>query len=207
MDLTRPLTSLVRTRDAAVLETLAGTEGALSMSGIWRLGAPGSRQGLYPVIDRLVEHGLVIAESTDHMTTYRLNREHLLVPAVLIAVAARRELFARLGIEISHLEPRPLYAAVFGSVARRESRPDSDIDLCVVVPDDVDTSSDVWADQMRDLEDRVFSWTGNRLEPLIFTISGLERIADESVIASIRTDGVTLLGTSLESLLPTSAQT
>lgn len=202
MDLTSPLGSLVRTRDAAVLEALAGTEGALSMSGIWRLGSPGSRQGLYPVVDRLVEHGLVLAEKTDHLTTYRLNRDHLLAPSVLSAVAARRELFARLRAEMSKLEPRPVYAAIYGSVARRESRPDSDIDLCVVLPDDVDTSGDMWSDQIHKLEDRVFSWTGNRLEYLVLTVSDLERIVSEPVIASIRTEAVSLVGTSLDDLLP-----
>lgn len=201
MDLSHPISSLIRTRDAAVLEVLAGTEGALTMSQIWRLAEPGSRQGLYPVMDHLVTHGLVTADQVGHVTAYKLNRDHLLTPAISAVTNARRELITRLGEAVSNLQPAPVYAAVFGSVARREAGPESDIDLCLVVPGDVDIHSDDWTHQILELEDRVLSWTGNRLEPLIFKAADLGRIAEEPIISSIRKDGLTLIGTSFDKVL------
>ena len=85
MDLNHPLRSLVPSMDGVALGVLAGTEGALGVSRIHSLGGHGSRPGIAKVLDRLVEHGLVIAEPTNKGFQYRLNREHLLAPAVIAA--------------------------------------------------------------------------------------------------------------------------
>lgn len=196
VDLTSPLRSLTPSLESAVLEVLAGTESGLNAVQIARLARRGTRTGQRPVLERLVEHGLVIADPANTGFLYRLNRDHVLTPAVLSAVGARVEVLERLTRACEQLEPVPVHASVFGSFARREAGPESDIDLMLVVSDDVDTHETAWADQMRDLEDRVLAWTGNRLQSLIFTRARLAQVvhAGEPIASTWSADAVTLIG-------------
>ena len=202
MDLTSPLQSLVPTLDSAVLEVLAGTESGLSATQIARLATRGSRQGQALVLDRLVEHGLVIAEPANRGYLYRLNRDHVLADAVLSACRARGTVLDRLREAVKGLDPEPVHVSVFGSFARREAGPDSDIDLLVVLPAPP-ASETGWSDQLQRLADRVLSWTGNRLECLTFTVDELRAVAarGERIVASIRDHGVTLSGAQMDIVL------
>lgn len=206
MDLRHPLRSLVPSLDSAVLEVLAGTESGLGTSQVRRLSGRGSWTGHQNVLDRLVEHGLVLSEPTNHGSTYRLNRDHLLAPAVLAAVAVRRDLLERLRGAIAELDPQPEHASVFGSFARAEGTAHSDIDLFLVMPEGYDEAESTWDEQLRKIEDRVLGWTGNRLEVLVFTPSHLEAVvaAGEPVIDSVRDEAVTLHGPGVDTVLPRS---
>lgn len=203
MDLTTPLQSLIPSVDSAALTVLAGTESALGQSQIYRLAPRGTRRGLGVVLDRLVEHGLVVAEATNHGYVYRLNRDHVLAPAVLAAAGARQEFLHRLMDACARLRPLVVSAALFGSVARRQSRPDSDVDLLLVVADDTDTDEATWSDQVRHLEAQVLAWSGNRLEIVTVTRTHLADLvaAGEPVVGSWRDDALTLAGTDLPRLL------
>src|SRR5664279_3861208 len=124
VDLTSPLRTLAPSLESAILEVLAGTESALSASTIARLSRRGTRQGQWTVLTRLVGHGLVLADPSSTGSLYRLNREHVLAPAVLSAVAARQEVLRRLTAAVANLGP-VASAAVYGSFARREAEEDS----------------------------------------------------------------------------------
>lgn len=202
MDLSSPLRSLIPTLDSAVLEVLAGTESALSLSQISRLAPRGSRPGLALVLERLVEHGLVVATPANRGSLYRLNRDHVLAEAVLSAQRARVTILARLTEAVEALTPRPVHASVFGSFARREASPGSDIDLLVVLPVEA-TLDDAWYAQLRGLGDQVLGWTGNRLEHLVLTEDELARVVarEEPIVDSWLADSVTVTGTPVESLL------
>ncbi len=196
MDLSSPLRSLVPSLDSAVLEVLCRTEAGLSAVQISRLSARGTRPGQRPVLDRLVQHGLVIADRANTGFLYRLNREHVLAPLVLVAVDIRREVFDRLRSACSRLNPRPVHASVYGSFARREGGPESDIDLMLILPSDVDTHDDLWVDQVRVLEGEVLGWTGNRLQALTFTESRFSDVIGdgEPLVQTWSADAVPLLG-------------
>lgn len=203
MNLTSPLDSLVPSMEGVVLEVLAGTHSALGPTRIHELGHRGSRAGISLALGRLVDQGLVLAEPTNYGHTYRLNRDHVLAPAVLVAVGAREEFLRRLTTACQSLGPAPLSAAVYGSVARRESGDESDIDLLIVVDDVVDRHAPAWTDQTDDLIQRARSWTGNRLEPIVVGathLAGLAAAGDPLTI-SLREDALTLMGRDLRDLL------
>ncbi|MDR1189108.1 MAG: nucleotidyltransferase domain-containing protein [Bifidobacteriaceae bacterium] len=204
MDLTAPLQSLVPSVDAAALHVLAGVEGALGESQIHRLAPRGSRRGLGLALSRLAQHGLVIAEPTNHGYRYRLNREHVLAASVLAAARARQEFIERLSSACERLLPAVVCAALFGSVARRESGPGSDVDLLLVLPDGADTDGLAWQEQMRGLREQVLAWTGNRLETITVTPARLATLvaASEPICESWRTDAVTIIGKNLRQVLP-----
>ncbi|WP_240641215.1 nucleotidyltransferase domain-containing protein [Nocardioides ferulae] len=181
---------------------LAGTESALGVSQIHRLARRGARSGVHRVLDRLTEHGLVAAEGTNLGFVYRLNRDHVLAPAVLSAVSARAEFYKRLTRACEALSPSVTTAALFGSTARRESGVESDIDVLIVIDDD-SIRSDAWEGQVRHLEDQVLAWTGNRLECLTLDREHLREAvrSGEPIVKSWQEDAVTLAGVSLPTLI------
>jgi predicted nucleotidyltransferase len=201
MDVSSPLRSLVPSLDSAVLEVLSRSESSFGPTQIARLAGRGSRPGIQLVLDRLVEHGLVIANPTNRGYMYRLNRDHLLTPAVLSAVSVRHELLVRLTSAVHGLIPRPVHASVFGSFARGGGDQDSDIDLFLLVEAGFDAEPN-WASQMRQLEDRVLGWTGNRLEMLTLDRDSLAAAVQRSerIVEELRTDAIVLLGPDIESL-------
>lgn len=203
MDLAHPLRSLVPSLDSAVLEVLARTESGLSATQITRLSHRGTRAGQRPVLDRLVEHGLVVADpsSTGHL--YRLNRGHLLADAVLSAARARSTLLERLAAACLALRPAPIHASVFGSVARGEGGAESDVDLMLVMDADADLATDDWDEQLRSLEDSVHLWTGNRLETVVLDHTRLRAAAHrgELLMRTWSRDARTLIGPTPDELL------
>lgn len=196
MDLTSPLRTLIPSLDSAVLEVLAGTSSGLSATQIARLSDRGTRGGQHAVLNRLVEHGVVIAEPANTGFLYRLNRDHLLAPSILAAVSANAELFSRLALACQNLTPVPIHASVFGSYARAQATPTSDIDLMLVIDDGVDQHGEHWTAQVEDLEDRVLRWTGNRLETLVLSVGRLREVvqAGEPLVETWSADARTLLG-------------
>lgn len=134
---------------------------------------------------------------------YRLNRKHILTPAILLAADSRRTLIQRLTQACGGLSPSPLSVSLFGSVARNDSTPHSDIDMLIIVNEDLDHDLDNWIDQLSDLALNVEGWTGNRLEAITHSFSHLAELvqADEPIVDSWRHDAVTLFGTDIHTLL------
>ena len=196
-----PLRSLVPSLDSAVLEVLSRSESGFGPTQVARLAGRGSRAGIQLVLDRLAEHGLVLAEPTNRGSMYRLNRDHLLTPAVLAAVAVRRELLTRLTAAVRALDPQPVHASVFGSFARGDGDQDSDIDLFLLTEAEL-AADPGWERQLRQLEDDVHGWTGNRLELVLLDRHGLGDAVrrGEALVAELRTDAVVLLGPDIAKL-------
>ena len=90
------------------------------------------------ILASLAEQGLADVERVGRSDLYQLNREHSLFPPLhtLFAEerAVQRELERFLRRRLRALVAGVEEAYLFGSVARRESRVGSDIDLAVVVP-------------------------------------------------------------------------
>lgn len=90
------------------------------------------------VLASLTEAGLTSMRRAGRAELYQLNREHLLYPTLHqlfldeanVANALEQFLRKRLSTRVDGVRE----AYIFGSVARRESRPGSDIDLAVVAP-------------------------------------------------------------------------
>jgi predicted nucleotidyltransferase len=205
VDLAYPLRSLIPSLDSAVLEVLAGTESGLSASQIARLSVRGTRAGQAAVLDRLVQHGLVVAQKANTGYLFQLNRAHVLSPAVLSAVGVRKEFLDRLTAAAAALDPEPLSAALYGSFPRREAGPDSDVDMLLVLDDTFDWHADAWQAQLGDLEQQVLAWTGNRLEVLQLSARQLADAvsAREPLMQSLRDEAVTLQGRDVAELLAT----
>jgi predicted nucleotidyltransferase len=184
--------------DGDVLNMLAQAPDASFTSGqvqrmiardpIRRRSLPVIRQAL----QRLAGQGIVTADSTGTAPTYRFNAEHIAAPAVRDLARLRTLLLDRLTTTVEAWDVPPVYGAMFGSAARGEMRPDSDIDLLLIRPDESD--EDTWEAQTLDLGLAIRRWTGNPAELLVFTEMEVANHADERVLHDVVRDGLTFAG-------------
>lgn len=209
MDLGQPLSSLIPSVDGDVLTVLARTEAPLTGRKIATLARRGSQPTVQTILDRLVEHGIVTTQPAGPSVLYTLNRDHLLAHAVITAAKARATLLTRLTEAIEGWPEPALHTSLFGSVARGEARPDSDIDILVIRPSGVSADKPTWAAQLANLEERVLKWTGNRLAWFETDQPGLDKATSdgEPLLNSLRVDGLHLTGLPLAQLATPASDT
>ena len=189
MLLQRPFTAITPTLDGPVLQVLAGADSRFSVSQVTRLVGDASAAGVRKALNRLVGQGMVLRESDGVAYLYRLNRNHLLAgPALEIARVG--ETLREWTAEHAHtwVVP-PLLLALFGSAARGQMQPDSDLDV-LAIADDPD---DQWHDDLGRLCAAMTAWTGNDTRPLVLTVAELHA-EHEPVVAEIGRDARVLFG-------------
>ena len=90
--------------------------------------------------------------------------------------------------------------ALYGSVARGDSRPDSDIDLLVVFPDDVPRGER--DNFITNLGDNVRQWTGN--DPQVYDLTHdqlrQQTAREDPIVASWKAEAITLVGPAIQEL-------
>lgn len=125
-----------------------------------RLAHPRTAQ----ILPALTALGVTKLQRAGRADLYQLNRQHLLFPVLheLFSreAAVQSELEAFLRKRLPAVVPAVQEAYLFGSVARGESRPGSDIDLAVVVPK---ASASAAEDALTALADEVRTRFGNDL--------------------------------------------
>ena len=132
MDLTDPTRALTPTLDGPVLAVLARAGRPLTVGEIAQQAVRGSEIGIRRSVARLVDQGLVMATQMGRNLVHELNRDHVAARAALALADLRLELWKRLRETLSEWTEQPVHAAVFGSAARGDGGPDSDIDLLLV---------------------------------------------------------------------------
>lgn len=193
MDLTDPTRSVTATLDGPVLAVLALAGKPLTAGDVAAQMPRGSEIGVRRSLERLVGQGIVRATQMGRNRVHELNRDHVAAPVAELLAGLRLEAWKRLRATLKAWNPRPVYACVFGSAARGDGGPDSDIDVLLVhqpFPGDADprrrvgtisaqvaghahefmsmqlTSRQVnkWRRQVDELHDLVRAWTGNPLQ-------------------------------------------
>ena len=199
MDLESPLRTIASPVEAEVLRVLAGADADFSSSQVHRLIGSASPYGVRKALARLADSGLVLSLTQGNWTLWRGNRHHVLWPSIELAVDARRALVSRLRDQFA--ERNELLVYLYGSFARRSATPESDIDILIVYPDDVE--HDALVDFAHNLSQQVLAWTGNEGHVNSVTRSWLSAAIDggDSVVMSIRQDAVALIGPEFEQLI------
>ncbi len=202
MDISNPLRSLAPTIEGDVLAVLVRSRMALTGRRIHELAGRSYTQ-VRAVLHRLEAHGLVDAEALGAAVAYSFNREHVLAPAVESASAAGGEVERRLRAAFEAWTPAPAAVVLFGSFARRDGGPDSDVDVLLIRPDDIAEGDDAWTAQRYDLARRLERWTGNSTQIIELTSAELDRAIEQGddLVAAVRRDGYVLVGQMLRSLL------
>ncbi len=202
MDWGNPLRSVAPTVDADVLAVLVRTHEPVTGNQLARLAGRSYAQ-VRAVVGRLVAEGVVVSDIHGRTYTFRLNRDHVLVPGLLAIISAPSTIQAAIAEDLEMWDPSPEFVAVFGSAARRTATRDSDIDLLVVRRDSVDVDNEVWRNQIGDLVRIVEVRTGNRVQ--LVELAHMELVegidTDQPLIRSLRRDGRTLYGGDLSARL------
>ena len=134
VDLTDPTRAITPTLDGPILAALASAGRPLTVGEIAADVPRGSEIGVRKAVARLVDQGIVTATQMGRNLVHELNRDHVAAPAAIALAGLRTELWKRLRESLGGWALKPVHAAVFGSAARREGGPESDIDLLLVHP-------------------------------------------------------------------------
>lgn len=146
--------------------------------------------------------GLVLAEPAPPSWLYRANLDHLAMPALRALYGLDDELRTRMADHVAGWRLPPVSVIVFGSVARGEVTPGSDIDVLVVRPDGAEPDQVTWEQQVAALADRLQRWTGAAASVLEMSRSeAIQGVADrEPFLVEADRDGWLIAGESLSDL-------
>jgi predicted nucleotidyltransferase len=133
-----------------------------------------SHMQVYRNLDDLKAHGIVTKKRVGAAYVYALNEKNVLVKEVL------NTLFQKEGKLLGDILKAVLLGkagdmlsvVVFGSAAKGEERPASDIDIFILTRNE--SSSNSVNDFLSDAELRFHEQTGNRLSPIVMTITELK---------------------------------
>ncbi len=195
MDFRRPLQAVTPTLDGDVLSVLARAEAEMTGRELQRVLGRGSHQGIRNAADRLAEQGVVARRSAGNANLYQLNRDHVAASWIEGLASLPGQLLDRLRDAINGWEQRPVLVVLFGSVARGEATPESDLDLLVVRPADCEPDDQVWQEQLSKLRAHATAWTGNDTRVLELGEQELTAGEPQQVLADAARDGIELYGT------------
>jgi predicted nucleotidyltransferase len=203
MDLARPYAAFGPTLDPGILTVLAGTTRPLTGREVSRLLGRASHSGVIAALERLVDQGVVEREEAGRAFLFTLNREHLATPAVELLANLREELLRRIRDAVDSWVVKAPHLSLFGSAARGEGGPDSDIDLFLVRDDAIESREPLWREQVDLLAWQVERWTGNPARIIELEQRELATLRKERppVVEELLTDAICLIGSDVSTLL------
>jgi predicted nucleotidyltransferase len=204
VDYRRPVESLIPGVSGRVLGVLAKASTELTMRAVAEL-ADVSPQQASVVIGKLVELGVVDRRDVGPASLVRLDPQNLAAQTVLSIAALHRSGLEHLTKLASAIVPPPASLVVYGSFARGEAGPDSDVDILVVRPAGVPADSDVWTDSLGQWVDRASRALGNPVNLVEVAAEELPSLlgrAGSSVWHYAAREGIVLAGSPLPELTP-----
>lgn len=201
MDFVRPIEAIVPGAHGRVLAVLADTTAELNLRTIAQLAGVSQAQASR-VLPGLVELGVVERREVPPASLFRLVPEHVASRALLALARSTDTVLDEVGRLAASLPHAPMSIIIFGSFTRREAGPDSDIDVLVVRPADVDEDDEDWATSLEEWRGDVRRLAGNPVEVLeVSTDEAAARVAGRSPLwAEIRRDGRVVHGLDLDDL-------
>lgn len=191
VDLSDPTRAVTATLDGPVLAVLAAAGRPMTVGDVATRTARGSEIGVRRSLARLVDQGIVRATEVGRNRVHELNREHIAAPIAMRLSELRLELWKRFRETLAGWRVRPTYSCAFGSAARGDGGPESDIDVLLVhppfpgekrlgrslslrdifgalvdmtIPVVTEADAEIWRIQVDDLRTLVSRWTGNHLQ-------------------------------------------
>lgn len=184
-----PETLLTSPARVAVLKTLLAAHGrewsGRELARAAGVSAPQTMEALY----RLYDEGLLRQKRTGRTSLWTLDTGHFLAnqlqPLVNVDRTAKQSLVRALeaGLKGSGASD----AILFGSVARGDEDPNSDVDLLVVFPNA--RRARAWRTRLRDLEVEILGRFGNPLQTLVYTATQVGKGARQRIYETARREG------------------
>lgn len=201
MDFVRPVEALIPGVQGRILAVLAETTAELNLRTIARLAGVSTAQASR-VLPGLVELGLVERREAPPSSLFRLVRLHVAARPLLSLARARDEVIEEMGRAVRDLPVMPISVILFGSFARGEADPESDIDALFVRPAQIEESDEEWSASVEHWREAVRRMTGNRVEVLeVGSGEVATRLRQrQQVWRDIRRDGLVLHGARIDQL-------
>lgn len=190
MDTARPYTDVLPGPRGRLLATLVQLEAPVTVRALARY-ADVSPQGALSYVNALANAGILSSERVGAALMVSLNRQHLAADPLVALVRTRARLIERLSEELS--EWRELAGAwLFGSTARGDGGPDSDMDLLLVAKST--TENNEWTEATSRLRERAGLWTGNEVQLIEHTKRSFASLVESEnpLVAAIRAEGIPL---------------
>jgi DNA-binding transcriptional ArsR family regulator len=195
MDFAHPIQAIIPGAQGRVLAVLAEVTTDLNLRTIARLS------GLSPahvsrVLHRLVELGLVERRDVGGAALFRLVAEHMAGRVVLTLARAREGVVAELSQAATELQPPAAGIVLFGSFARGEAGPGSDLDVLVVRPAGIDSEDEAWGSSLERWRRHATRLTGNPVQVIEVGEEEVTKLARSrrSVWEAVRVEGVVIAG-------------
>ena len=202
MDLTHPEYAILGENRARILYRLAVLGEPTSGRRIHQLSGVASLRTTQRILGELVDVGLVDVQPVGAANAYTLNRAHVLwepIERILAIPATTEGEIAK--IVGAAVRGHAASTAIYGSYARGEAGPASDIDILVVWEPGV--SQDQAAGILDKLAEQIRKLTGNRAQLFPVNREELDRLVGRAdpFVESLRQDARTLTGIEIKGLL------
>ena len=197
----RALDEIFRTwSNVAVLRALIDTNTGFSGNEVARVAGMNPRSA-FKALTSLEELGIVnrVVGGRDHIFT--LNREHLLVQEIILKIYSIENKFMdEILRTLSTILKKHVYSAViFGSVARKEEKSLSDLDICCIVNSPLELL--FVRDLLNKKSSMLYKKFGIKLAPVIFLKDAFLRKKKSKLIKDIVGEGILITGKSLRGLI------
>lgn len=184
-----------------ILAVLAETTAELNLRTIARLSGVSPAQASR-VLPELVALGLVERREAPPSALFALIEDNVAGRLVRALSRSRETVLEELGTMAGQMDPSPVSAVVFGSLARGEADALSDVDVVLVRPADVDEDDEPWASSSEGWRTSARRLTGNPVQVIeIGETEVARRLRRPTALwADVLREGVVVHGSSLESL-------
>ncbi len=185
----------------AILRALAPRAAGATGGEIARLAGV-APQAVLDALTRLEALGVVTRLPLGRGYLFRLNRDHELVKAGILPLLEEE---TRFGVRLREVlkeafEKDVVTGLIYGSASRGEERPESDLDICLIVRGAKEKEKTL--ERAAILADEIRKGFGLRLSPLAFTAAEFSRglKSGKVLMKSIQKDGERFVGHPLEGL-------
>jgi predicted nucleotidyltransferase len=200
VDFLRPVEAVIPGAQGKLLAVFAETTAGLSVRTAARLSGVSLAQ-TSRILPELATLGVLDRTEIPPSVVYQLVEENVASRAIRLLARSRDQVLAELGEMAKSMLIPPVSIVVFGSFARGEAGPESDVDVVVVRGSDVDGSSE-WFEGIGEWRRGARRLTGNEVEIVeVGEIEGSSLLRSRRPVwQDIRRDGVVVFGTTLEEL-------
>ena len=193
MDYVRPVEALIPGAQGKILASCLRAGAPLTMRALARLAGVSPNQATV-VLDHLEVLGLVQRQPAGRALLVSLVEDSPVVEALRAVDDVRGRTLTRWRERARELRPRPETLVVYGSWARGEARPGSDVDVLVVLPAELtDAAEDSYREQIAAWCAYAGRVAGLPVAPLIVATSEVGEVSAE-LTAQIARDAVLIVG-------------
>lgn len=175
-----------------ILAALAGTSNAMTIRQLAQVA-----QVSFASTQRWVNHwatrGVINQRTAGRAILCSLNRDHLMTTSLLTLAQPRKAMMGCIAAEVESWSQTALNVTAFGSFARVDGTPESDIDL-LVIHDAADTSA--FIDQLITSASRLEQVLGNSIQWIEYRDTQWRQMMEQEdpLVTEVRRDAIHIFG-------------